>query len=94
MNYPIPGLTIKIKAEQDLSYLNYNQSAIESTTQLKEVTNYEYESRLNDEKRKLILIKKEYLGAIISEMDEIMKYNESSQYIDNKLKRAYNPNIK
>lgn len=92
MNYPIPGLTINISTEQENSYLNYFDSKIETSTTLKSVTNYEYEISENENKRKISILKKEYLAAVIGDMRNIMKYSKSSQYIDNKTKRGFNPN--
>lgn len=93
MSTPIQGLTVKIKTEQELSFLNYNQDTIQSYNQLKEVSNYEYETELNDKKRKIILLKKEYISAILTEMEDIMKYGKSSQYVDRQTKKLDNPNI-
>lgn len=93
MNYPIPGLTIKITNEQEINYLNFFESIIEKSTTLKEITNYEYEISENEKKRKILILKKEYLPAVIGDMRNIMKYSKSSQYIDNKTKRGQNPNI-
>ena len=93
MSTPIQGLTVKIKTEQELSFLNYNQDTIQSYNQLKEVSNYEYETELNDKKRRIILLKKEYIPAILTEMEDIMKYEKSSQYVDRQTKKMDNPNI-
>lgn len=93
MSTPIQGLTVKIKTEQELSFLNYNQDSVQSYNQLKEVSNYEYETELNDKKRKIIILKKEYISAILTEMEDIMKYEKSSQYVDRQTKKSDNPNI-
>lgn len=93
MNYPLPGLTVKITTEQENNYLNFFESRIETSKQLREVSNYEYELQENDKKRKILILKKEYLPAVIGDMRNIMKYSKSSQYVDNKTKRGFNPNI-
>lgn len=93
MNYPLPGLTVKITTVQENSYLNFYDSRIEKTTALTEVTNYQYELEENEKKRKIAILKREYLPAIIGDMRNIMKYDKSSQYVDKKTKRGYNPNI-
>jgi hypothetical protein len=92
MNYPLPGLTVKIKTEQETSYLNFYDSRVETSTTIKPVSNYEYEVENNEDKRKILILKREYLPAIIGDMRNIMKYNKSSQYIDKKTKRGFNPN--
>ena len=57
------------------------------------ITNYQYEVKLNDQKRKIRILKSEFLSAFISEHREIMSYGKSSNYISKKLKRTYNPRI-
>jgi hypothetical protein len=58
----------------------------------KPVTNYEYEFNLNEEKRKILVIKPGYLSVIISDLKQIMKYDRDSvDYISDDLKSTYNP---
>lgn len=58
------------------------------------ITNYEYESRLNEEKRKIIILKPEYLPVVIDDLRNIMTYNQDDpNYIDDKLKRTYNEKV-
>jgi hypothetical protein len=54
---------------------------------VKAVTNYEFETNLNDSKRNIILPKKEYIPAFISDLDKIMTY-------DPKVKETINPRTK
>ena len=90
---PIPGAKVKISTDvQPISITNTNASKITSTS-IKEVSNYEYEVLENEKKRKLLILKPEYLAVFISDMKNIMKYAESSQYVDQNTKRGYNPKI-
>ena len=57
------------------------------------VTNYEYEENLNDGKRRIKILKEDYLNTVINYMITIMKYKPSCQYIDRGLKQAYNPRL-
>lgn len=57
------------------------------------VSNYEYETRLNQKKMRIKVLKKSFLPVIISDMRNIMKYDESSQYETQILKKSYNPRI-
>ena len=57
------------------------------------ITNYQYEAKINDEKRRIRVLKSEYLSAFISEHREIMTYDKSSDYISKGLKGTYNPRI-
>ena len=55
------------------------------------VSNYEYEERINDEKRNIFILKPEYLPIVFNDMDEIMRYKKgSSQYVSGTLKRGDN----
>ena len=92
---PIPGLTLQIEARPENVYLDRdNNSVIKVISSIKEVTNYEYEKRLNDEKRKILILKNEYLSNFIDGFRKSIRYSsDSSQYIDRKNKKANNPNI-
>ncbi len=46
------------------------------------VTNYEYESKLNDAKRSIYIISPDYLQVFLNDMKDIMRYTDSSQFID------------
>lgn len=55
------------------------------------VTNYEYEERLEDEKRNIYVLNVDYIHLITDELQELMKYEKgSTQYVDGTLKRADN----
>jgi len=54
------------------------------------ISNYEYEVRLNEEKRNVYILKPKYLQAYIGDMREIMHYEKSSQYISKRLAATEN----
>jgi hypothetical protein len=54
------------------------------------VTNYEYEVRNNDQKRQIYVLKPGYLQIYLNDMRRIMRYEKSSQYINNKLAATEN----
>ena len=54
------------------------------------VTNYEYEVRLNDQKRQVYLLKPGYLQLYLNDMRRIMRYEKSSQYLNKKLAATEN----
>ena len=90
---PINDISIKIKTNvQQISITNTNKN-ITTTAAIKEVTNYEYEVLENEKKRKLLILKPQYLAVFIGDFKNIMKYAESSQFIDQNTKRGYNPKI-
>ena len=61
---------------------------------VKSVTFLEFETRLNEDKRNINVLKPDLLGLFLKDFDKIMKYDKSSQYVNRKLKRTENPRIK
>jgi hypothetical protein len=58
------------------------------------VTNYEYESKLNEEKTNIIILKPQYISVILTDLRNMMKYDqESSTYVNDRLKLTYNPKL-
>ena len=54
------------------------------------ITNYEYETLLNEEKRKIDILKRIYLQQFLTDARDIAYYTESSQYVDRTLIRTEN----
>ena len=52
------------------------------------ITHHEYETRLNDEKRKIYVLREQYLLQFIEEMKAQLPYKESSDFISVSLKRS------
>jgi hypothetical protein len=73
--------------------INFGGSNSNTITPVASITNYDYEVKTNEEKRKIRILKKEYIGAFLSEHRQIMKYERSSDYISKKLKGTDNPRI-
>ena len=57
------------------------------------ISNYEYETRLNDEKRNIFVLREEYLQQFLNDMRELMIYDESSEFIDERTAQTENTNI-
>jgi hypothetical protein len=56
-----------------------------------EVTNYEYESQIENDKRSIYILKSKYLNEVFNDLDSIMKYKKGSQqYVSETLKRGDN----
>ena len=86
--------------DEDFNLEYFSGGQVKSTNSLidgrpvKAVTFYDYENTLNDEKRNINILKREFLGIFIKDFEKIMKYDKSSQYVNRKLKRTENPRIK
>ena len=57
------------------------------------ISNYEYETRLNDKKRNIFVLREEYLQQFLNDMRELMTYDESSEFIDERTAQTENTNI-
>ena len=83
---------LEVDANFSFKYQNYSNSIV-TVNPVSAITNYQYEVRLNDQKRRIRILKPAYLSAFISEHREIMAYDKSSDYISKGLKGTYNPRI-
>jgi hypothetical protein len=94
MSNPYPGITVNFGTQNfGISYLDPTNTVISKNNRYIPITNYEYEVGLNEDKRKILILKPEYLSAFISDMRNIMKYSPSSQYIDENTLGTTNPRI-
>ena len=86
---------LEVDSNFSFQYLNYSgQKIIVSSSQVvAPVTNYQYEVRLNDEKRKIRVLKPQFVSLFLTDHKNIMRYDRSSDYISNRLKGTYNPRI-
>jgi len=57
------------------------------------ISNYEYETRINEEKSKIFVIREEYVSQFLDDMKSIMAYSESSEFLDENTIRTENTNI-
>ena len=55
------------------------------------VTNYEYEEKVENDKRNIFILKSRYLNIVFDDMEEIMQYKKgSTQYVSESLKTGDN----
>lgn len=67
---------------------------IEGKVAARPVTNYEYEDRIEASKRNIYVLKKEYIGLLFNDLEDIMPYKKgSTQYVSESLKKADNPRL-
>ena len=78
---------------------NYSVTFLDSGTRTEqirtnitdEITNRQYEEKIQDEKRNIFLIKPRFIGLIIEEMERIMEYPKgSTQYVSPRVVRGEN----
>ena len=91
------GVTIVpegLQVQPDYS-VEYYDSGLENyivkTNIVREVTNYDYENKIENDKRNIFILKPTYLNVVLNDLEDIMPYKEgSSQYVSEDLKRADN----
>ena len=57
------------------------------------VSNYQYETELNDAKRLIYVLRPEYLQQFVKDMRDISKYGFNSEFIDNRTIRVTNSKV-
>ena len=57
------------------------------------ISNYEYETRLNNEKRNIFVLREEYIQEFLNDMRELMTYDVSSEYVNRNMIQTENTNI-
>jgi hypothetical protein len=92
------GFIRKENDNGDVTYsYEYYEPQISSTVEVSfndlvnPITNYEYEERIENEKRNIFVLKPQYLNIIFNDLDEIMTYKKGSeQYVSQTLQRGDN----
>ena len=82
-----------LKVESDYSVTFYDERAggMRTVTPTIPVTNYQYEQKVNEDKRNIYLLQPRYLQVVRDDLEDIMTYREgSTQYMSETLKRADN----
>ena len=83
---------VRVSAAQSVSYFEpLSEESVTVNPISRAVTNFEYEQKVNDDKRRIFLIKPIYLGVVFDDLEEMMTYKEgSTQFVSESLKRADN----
>ena len=83
---------LEVSSDFNQSYYDHYLKKIVDTVDItRPVTNYEYEEKLENDKRQIFILKQEYLTVVLDDADEIMPYEKgSTEFIDRNLKKAEN----
>ena len=84
---------LQVDADFQIKYGNAGGTITTASNIVTSVSNYQYEVKKNDDKRKIFLLRRNMLQNIFTDMREIMRYTNSSQYIDNRTKQGDNLRI-
>lgn len=79
---------LQVDASYSLSYYDFFIDQQITTGNISiPVTNYEYEEKIDDNKRNIFLLKPRYLNIVFDDMDDIMQYKKgSTQFLNESLK--------
>jgi len=84
----------KIDTSPTTSYVQFWDSGLNTMVTKTDITvpitNFEYETRRNDEKRGIYVLRPSYLQQFLVDMRKTMQYTNSSQFVNRKMKRAEN----
>lgn len=83
---------LEVDEDFSISYTSLSNLSI-TTNPVKAITNHEYEIAINEDKRKIRVLKTQYLSVVITDLRNMMKYGSSSDYISQTNKSTYNPRI-
>ena len=82
---------LKVDSDYSITFFDDNADQMKTLTPVIPVTNYQYEEKINNEKRSIYLLKPEYIQVVRDDIEVIMTYREgSTQYMSETLKRADN----
>ena len=83
---------VRVSAGQSVSYFEpLSEELVTVNPVSKAITNFQHEEKINDDKRRIFLIKPIYLNVVFDDLEEMMEYKEgSTQYVSESLKRADN----
>lgn len=82
-----PGLHV----DSDFQFTYTAFGATKTVNPVGPITYYMVESRINEVKRVIKVLKPAYLSAFVSDMRSMMRHQTSSQYVNRTMKRSYNP---
>jgi len=75
------------------TYYDNGRQSVSGTNVRTGISNYEYEVRINEDKKDIHLLKLGHLQQFLNDMRDIMVYDKSSQYLDETTVRTENSNI-
>ena len=84
------GLTVE--SDYSITYFDWvDEKEITQTNIVTPITNEEYETNLDDEKRNILLLKPRYLNVVKEDLTDLMTYKKgSTEYVSKTLKKAEN----
>jgi hypothetical protein len=82
---------LKVESDYSVTFFDERAGGMRTVTPTIPVTNYQYEQKVNEDKRNIYLLQPRYLQVVRDDLEDLMTYREgSTQYMSGTLKRADN----
>ena len=82
---------LHVNSTHSITYVD--RGVTRTKSEITSVTFLQHETNLNDKKRNINILRRELLDVFFRDIEEIMVYKESNQFISEKLKETENPRI-
>tara|TARA_B100001989_G_scaffold225899_1_gene181192 strand:+ start:701 stop:1375 length:675 start_codon:yes stop_codon:yes gene_type:complete len=82
---------INVKSNHSVTYVDEGTTI--TTSSFKSVSYLQHETNLNDAKREILILRRDYISTILRDIGDIMEYKRSQQFINDGLKQTENPRI-
>ena len=91
-NVTIVPAGLEVNSDFTQTYYDYFIGEMKTESNItRPVTNYEYEEKLENDKRQIFILQQEYLTVVLDDIEDIMPYEKgSTEFIDRNLKKAEN----
>ena len=80
-----------VDADFSFTFLDSGTNRVTTVSPIKAITYRTYEEKLQDDKRNINILERKYISQIIDDVETVLDYERSSEFITPKLKRASNP---
>jgi len=77
----------------DFTFQYMDGAILKTYSSLSSVTNFDYENRVNEGKRNITLIKPEFVRLVEKDLKNLFKYDSSSEFVDQRTIKTFNPRI-
>ena len=83
---------LEVSEDFSTTYYDYFIGGLTTANNItRPVTNYQYEEKIENEKRNIFILKPEYISVVLDDIDDISTYKKgSTEFVDETLKRAEN----
>lgn len=84
---------MRVDSTYKVSFLDSGTNKIVEVSPIEGISYRTYEDRLQEDKRNINLLKSEYVSIVLNDIETLLDYEQSTEYINPVLKRASNPNL-